>query len=241
MAPSARTLEDAYGPDVARMMAERAVAAAEVVVPMVLEHVRPRSVIDFGCGSAHWAAEFRRRGAEEVLGVDGPWVARDELAIAADELVVHDVTEPFEPPHEFDLAVCLEVAQHVPPEREDVFVDSLARCAPVVLFSAPVPDQPGVGATLNNRWPAHWAEAFSRRGMSWVDCLRLRVWAHPRVTWWYAQNMALVVRDDLLAGLPGLKATAEPLALIHPGMVRHLVAPRPPAGVRARLARRIAG
>jgi SAM-dependent methyltransferase len=242
MPASGDDLGVAYDAGLFGLMAERATAAAEAIVPLVLEHVQPGSVVDYGGGTGEWAAAFRRHGAGAVLVVDGPWVERERLAVGPGELVVHDVREPFAAGREFDLAVCLEVAGHVPPDREGVFADSLAALAPVLLFSAPVPHQPGVGGgALNNRWPAHWAGVFAERDMAWVDCLRLRVWDDPRVTWWYAQNIALVVREDRLAELPALAAarTAAPLALVHPGMLRH-VADRPAPGPRA-LARALAG
>jgi hypothetical protein len=49
----------------------RARMSAEVVVPMVMELVRPLSVTDLGCGLGTWLSVFREAGVEDVLGVDG--------------------------------------------------------------------------------------------------------------------------------------------------------------------------
>ena len=46
-------------------------SSAEVVAPMVVEWLRPKSVVDVGCGMGTWAGAFLRRGVEDVIGVDG--------------------------------------------------------------------------------------------------------------------------------------------------------------------------
>jgi hypothetical protein len=99
----------------------------------------------------------------------------------------------------------------------------------VLLFSAPIPHQTGIGeAPLNNRWPAHWAAGLRERGFVAIDCLRARLWEDRRVVWWYAQNMWLAVRESALTRVPTLRRIHEagppaPLPLVHPGMVEELV------------------
>jgi hypothetical protein len=61
----------------------------------------------------------------------------------------------------FDLAICLEVAEHLPPEAAEGFIDSLTRLAPVVLFSAAITFQVG-NQHLNGQWPDYWATLFRR-------------------------------------------------------------------------------
>src|SRR5205085_11975533 len=105
-----------------------------------------------------------------------------------------DLREPFELPRTFDLAVSLEVAEHLPASSASAFVESLTRLAPAVLFSAAVPHQGGWNH-LNEQWPQYWAEIFARHGFFPVDCLRERFWDRPNVRWWYAQNMVLYLAD----------------------------------------------
>ena len=222
-------MNDAYDDDVYELIADTARPAAEVIVPLVLEQVRPRSVIDYGCGTGDWLAVFVEHGVQEVLGVDGTWLDQRHLKIARQDFRVHDLREPFTPGRGFDLAICLEVAGHIPPAQEGVFLDSLAALAPVLLFSAPIPRQPGIGdQPLNNRWPSYWAKGLGERGFVAIDCLRARLWEDRRVLWWYAQNMWLAVLESALDELPQLRRTYEagpraPLPLVHPGMVEELL------------------
>jgi hypothetical protein len=84
--------------------------------------------------------------------VDGAYVQPALLAIPQEQFLAHDLTLPLHAGRTFDLALSLELAEHLPPECAGVLVDSLARLAPAVVFSAAVPFQGGVGH-VNERWP----------------------------------------------------------------------------------------
>jgi len=194
--------------------------SAGAVVPLVLGLVPARSVIDLGCGRGTWLAAFRAHGAGEVRGVDGDHVDRDRLEVPSECFQAHDLRRPFRAGRRFDLAVSLEVAEHLPAEAADDFVGSLTLLAPVVLFSAAAPYQGGEGH-VNERWPAYWAEWFAARGYVPVDCLRRRIWDNPDVDWWYAQNAFLYVEHGRLEADAALRREYEAagphdLPLVHP-------------------------
>jgi SAM-dependent methyltransferase len=199
---------------------ESARRSARVVVPLVLERVAARSVIDVGCGDGTWLSVFREHGIDDVYGVDGDYVARAQLEIPRERFHPHDLSRPLHLTRTFDLAVSLEVAEHLPADAADDFIASLARLAPIVLFSAAAPYQGGEHH-VNEQWPAYWAGRFVRHDFVPVDCLRQRIWAHPEVEWWYAQNTFLYVARKRLETDPILAreyTTAGPvaLALVHP-------------------------
>ena len=197
-------------------------SSAGVIVPLVVAWLNPRSVVDVGCGVGSWLAEFRRNGVEDVLGVDGPHVDRALLEIPADRFEARDLTKPVAIPRSFDLALCLEVAEHLPESSADALVGSLVALAPVILFSAAVPGQGGTGH-VNEAWPEAWARRFSARGYDWADPIRPRVWTSRDVEPWYAQNALLYCRRGLFSPAPWGAAGTEsgprpewPLPLVHP-------------------------
>jgi SAM-dependent methyltransferase len=205
-------------------------SSAEAVVPVLLEYVRPRSVVDIGCGTGEWLAAFGRHPGVEVLGVDGDYVRPEMLHIPADRFRVHDLCTPLRLDRTFDLAVSLEVAEHLPEACAAGFVSGLAALAPVVLFSAAIPLQGGTGH-VNERWPEYWAGLFQEQGFAVVDCLRDRIWDAAEVEVWYKQNMLLFVRQALLNKYPGLeeahRATkANRLSRIHPDAWLYRADPR---------------
>ena len=195
-------------------------SSARRVVPEILRLVPIKSVVDVGCGVGTWLRVFQDCGITDFLGVDGDYVDKSSLEVPSDRFTPYDLQKPFHLDRTFDLAVSLEVAEHIPPERADDFVDSLVRLAPVLMFSAAIPFQNG-NNHLNEQWPDYWAEHFRRRGYLPVDCIRRKVWSDPEVEPWYAQNTLVFVKEDFLASCPALvKARAETadgcLSIVHP-------------------------
>lgn len=201
--------------------------SADAVVPIVKALVEPRSVVDVGCGMGTWLAAWRSAGVDDVLGLDGDYVRREQLQIPAERFRAADLASPPALERRFDLATSLEVAEHLPPEASDAFVDALCRYAPAVLFGAAIPSQGGTHH-VNERWQSDWMARFAARGYVAIDALRHRVWTDSRVSWWYAQNTLLYVEPALLAARPALRALADR------GVVADLVHPH----LHARLARR---
>jgi SAM-dependent methyltransferase len=197
--------------------------AAAQIVPHVIELMRPhapRSVVDFGCGIGTWLSVFKEHGAEEIVGVDGDWVRRENSLIAGCEFIAADFTAPTQLGRAFDLVISMEVAEHIPAKHAESFVDTLTSHGGIVLFSAAIPFQGGV-SHVNEQWPAYWAALFAARGYLPADCLRGKFWNNPQVPWWYAQNCMFFVREEELSGYPLLQEARRhtsnpPQALIHP-------------------------
>src|SRR5690606_7975348 len=127
--------------------------------------------------------------------------------------------QPLDVKRRFDLAISLEVAEHLPAERAAGFVVELVALAPVVLFSAAIPGQGGVNH-INEQWPAYWASLFDRMGFAPIDIFRQAIWNDNRVAWWYKQNLVLYVDRSVLPRFPQLAARtitpSELLPLVHP-------------------------
>jgi SAM-dependent methyltransferase len=198
----------------------RASRSARRVVPILLDLVAPRSVLDVGCGTGAWLEVFREAGVSDVLGVDGPHVKPDLMRIPPALFLTQDLAAPLRVPRRFDLAISLEVAEHLPPEAAERFVRDLTARAPVVLFSAAVPRQGGT-RHINERWPEYWEALFRGQAYVVVDCLRPRIWNDEEVEFFYAQNALLFIEQGRLDRYPALKAEearrrGEPLSRIHP-------------------------
>ncbi len=209
-----------YSEEFFRALRDGAYRSAKAIVPLVMEFVHPKSVIDLGCGLGTWLTVFRENGVDDFLGVDGDYLRREWLEIPSGRFLPFDLSHPLAVGRRFDLAVCLEVAEHLSPESGMNLVESLARLAPVILFSAAVPGQGGT-EHLNEQWPDYWAEGFNRYGFVPVDAIRPIVWNADRVEFWYAQNTLLFVHRDQLAHLPVLTREAErtrlaQLSIAHP-------------------------
>jgi SAM-dependent methyltransferase len=180
--------------------------SAKAVVPLVMDAFSPRSVVDVGCGEGWWGKAFEAKGCE-VLGLDG----EGRPVIPSKQVDLAEPLPTFE--QDFDLAVCLEVAEHLPPERAESFIAELCSLSHTILFSAAVPGQGGTGH-LNEQWPPYWAELFMANGMYCSDELRWTIWYDERVCWWYRQNLMVASSRHALPHEP-------PRPVIHPGAWAH--------------------
>jgi hypothetical protein len=140
-------------------------------------------------------AEERAQDSRVVQGVDGPWLDRSRLVIEPELVRTADLEKPLVLNRRFDLAICLETAEHVSPEAADVLVESLVRHAPVVLFSAAIPFQRGPGH-VNEQWAYFWAKKFMKFRYGALDFLRCQFRFDEQILWWYRQNTILYVDFD---------------------------------------------
>ncbi|MHC4127672.1 MAG: class I SAM-dependent methyltransferase [Planctomycetota bacterium] len=200
-----------------------ALASARALVPHLLQLVRPRSVVDVGCGVGAWLSVFGEHGVSELLGVDGDHVPRDQLMIPPSSFLARDLSGALRLDRTFDLALSLEVAEHLPAGSAETFVDTLAGLAPVVVFSAAIPLQGGTGH-VNERWQTYWAGLFAARGFVAVDALRPGLWDDERIAWWYRQNTIVYVGQDRLDDEPALgearrRTSDRMLDVVHPALL----------------------
>lgn len=179
-------------------------SSARSIVRVVMPLIRPVSVVDVGCGTGIWLKAFQEAGVKNIFGIDGAWVKPDMLVIPRDRFEVRDLEKPFVIDFRSDLAVSLEVGEHLPHEAAIRLVDNLTSLAPVVLFSAAIPYQGG-SRHINEQWPEYWRKLFEARGYVPVDCVRRRVWDDPKVSFFYAQNVLVYVDRDKLSSYPALE------------------------------------
>ncbi len=157
----------------------------------------PASVVELGCATGLLLLNFKEKGVD-VQGYD---VGEAALKYAKDQSIVevHDCTQPIPFKKLYDLAICLEVAEHVPTHCSEGLVDNLARAtSKAVIFSAAPVGQGGVGHINEQPWP-FWMELWEARG--WREDVRLGkairlalmlLGAHS----WYVNNTHILLKDS---------------------------------------------
>jgi SAM-dependent methyltransferase len=201
--------------------------SARVILPIAFDLLAPSSVVDFGCGVGTWLSVARSLGATRVLGFDGDYVDRATLRIAPEEFRAADLESPVAVPG-FDLAMSLEVAEHLAEAAAPRLVDALAGSADVVLFSAAIPGQKG-RHHVNCQWQSWWARLFAERGFLAFDVFRTPSWRNAHVEPHYAQNAILYVHESRYRGSP-LEQRIQPvveagaLDVVHPALYTYYLA-----------------
>jgi hypothetical protein len=103
------------------------------------------------------------------------------------------IAEKFQ--HQFEVAVCLEVAEHLDPAVSDNLVRFLCTQAKVVVFSAAVPGQGG-DAHINCQPREAWHERFTQQGFNLVHHIRPRLVGHSALAPWYRFNILDYAIDE---------------------------------------------
>lgn len=165
--------------------------SAHKIIPSIMDIFHPHSVIDYGCGTGSWLLAFKQLGVEEVLGIDGDYVDQSMVPIP---FQAADLSLPFLPEHRYDLAISLEVAEHLPSQAADIFVETLCDSSDHIVFSAAIPGQGGVGH-YNEQWPSYWVPKFESRGYICSSNFRYDFWQDEDVENWYRQNILLFTKD----------------------------------------------
>ncbi len=193
--------------------------AANVIVPELIHKINPDSVIDVGCGTGTWLKIFENHGVNEILGIDGDYVDLSKLKIDVNFFQPYDLEKEFKLNKKFDLAISLEVAEHLSYESSDTFVNTLCNLSDTIVFSAAITNQGGQNH-INEQEPKFWIEKFQKRGFELFDVLRPLFWNNDAVDFWYRQNIFLFTKNDLLKSkLTGMESFSGN-HLVHPDCFR---------------------
>jgi len=190
--------------------------AANKILSVLLEQFPYiASAVDIGCGVGTFLSTLRDRGIEDILGLDGPWVDKSMLTIDSEQFISIDLQSPPNLLRKYDLAICLEVAEHLPSSSASDLVQYLCNVADIVLFSAAIPGQGGVNH-INEAWQSSWVEHFVRNGFTVCDSIRPAIWEDKDIYFWYRQNTFVFVKNLNLTS----SGYHYPIDLVHPDLYK---------------------
>lgn len=187
--------------------------SARRFIPLLLEHFTLHSVLDVGCGRGVWLNEWQQQGVTDICGIDGDYVDLNKLDIPKNRFKAANLAEPLHLGRKFDLVQSLEVAEHIPANHADTFVENLVAHGDLVLFSAAPPGQGGE-FHVNEQEYSYWRDKFARHHYYLIDFMRPLVIAQGDIEPWYRYNTLVFVNTQSLPSLPAhLRASmADPQA-----------------------------
>ena len=200
---------------------QKTVYSANKILPIVMD-VLPEihSVVDFGCGVGTWLSVLKEKNVNHIQGLDGFWVKQELLEIPKENFRQVNLEKKVKLSRRYDLAISLEVAEHLPIEAAGYFVESLVNASDFVLFSAAIPFQGGKGH-INEQWPDYWARLFKDKDYIPLDIIREKIWNDEAMPIWYRQNILLFLKQERMQGLKiserGRRSVSPPISMVHPG------------------------
>lgn len=180
---------------------ERYVRSAEIIVDVLHEALRPKRLVDLGAGCGVYSHLFAGKGVD-VVAIDGV-VPPPEHSFPV-QIQVRDLTSPFDNVWgAFDLALCLEVAEHIPEPLSGAFLDNILRFSDRLVLSAAQPNQGG-HHHVNERPKRYWVERLAEKGFAYDRretgrLLQALTAARPPYMW-MAEQVSVYRRSTAPAG-----------------------------------------
>jgi SAM-dependent methyltransferase len=167
--------------------------SARVLLGLLAARFKPASVVDVGCGRGSWLGVWGELGVPRLVGIDGPWNRQASMPHPDIEFRSANLEQPLSLDERFDVAMSIEVVEHLSPSAGEAVVESLTQLSNVVVFSAAFSGQGGVDH-VHERYHSYWGALFRERGYLAYDAFRPQVWADERVMPWHRANVFLYLR-----------------------------------------------
>ncbi len=173
--------------------AERRIESAYRCLKHLRGVVPMETVVDFGCGIGAWMHAAHKMGAKVVKGIEGEWITQAEVLVPREAIEVHDLeTDIPDLNKAFDLAMTIEVAEHLKAAAAPSFIKALTQASNYVLFSAAIPGQTGVGH-VNEQPLGYWVEKFWTLKYVPLEPIRPFISEDRHIYGWLRQNLVMFV------------------------------------------------
>lgn len=170
------------------------------IAEMFVKYYHIKSVADFGCGVGSFLEGCLKGGAHKIRGYE---LNRDNAepyipAYIKQYIEKADITSEINV-NGFDCSWSVEVAEHIPEELSNKFIDNLCRASNrMIFFTAARPGQPGTGH-INCQPKQYWIGKISKYGFEydqtasqwWSDIWKNKTDAES----WVIKNFMLFKKD----------------------------------------------
>ena len=166
--------------------------ACAYVAEVIFERFGPKTAIDWGCGAGLHVAALRALGVD-AIGVDGVVLEPDQRAPDVD-IREADLRYPVPAgiaPSSYDLALCVDVLEHLEDRDSAAALDNICRGAGLVILSCAPPGQGGhhhVNERPRRYWVARMAEigwTYDRRATGAMERHFLGNRSRVPLSWMY--------------------------------------------------------
>jgi len=134
---------------------------------ILVDNFKINSAIDFGCGLGFYLEGIQQAGCKNIIGLEYMYdhailyLSENMKPYVFKQNIMDKVNYG-----KFDLSISIEVAEHLLPEKSDVFIDNLVNASnKYIFFTAAIPQQGGTGH-INERPTEFWIEKLKIKGFS---------------------------------------------------------------------------
>lgn len=159
-----------------------------------------QTVVEYGSGSSWFLKYLQDYGVTDICGIEPNREAAQITHENVKPYIVHrSLARNIDLSRRFDLALCIEVAEHINPKFANLVIKNITRHSDLVIFSAATPGQGGVGH-INEQPFEYWEEKFMDNGFECdnKETAKFRLFLNAkisksghRIKKWYVHNIAV--------------------------------------------------
>lgn len=131
------------------------------ILDVIIQERHPLSVLDVGSGTGVSLKYMLDKGIE-ATGLENSAKAIKK-SIVKDHIIRHNLNKEINLNKKFDLTWCFEVIEHIHPDFENTFLNTLVNHSDYIILSAARPGQGGHGH-FNEKEPSYWIDKFAQLG-----------------------------------------------------------------------------
>ncbi len=176
---------------------------AEWFISLLQDIFEFQSLIDLGCATGHYLFYALKEGVSDVLGVEGSPAAFSNLLVDKKYIIQHDLRKPLNLNRKYDIALSIEVAEHIDKKYSDVYLKSMCDCSDLIIFTAATPNQGGK-CHVNEQPHKWWIEKFKKHSFRFdkkmTDLLRRKIKENAEagkfIVFWLEPNIMVFCRES---------------------------------------------
>ena len=119
----------------------------------------PGSITDYGCANGLYLEPFYNAGCV-VQGYEVSTDALEDAVVPVEYISIIDQSEILNP-QKTDLALCIEVMEHIPEESAEFAISNLTKMSDTIIFTAAIPGQGGKGH-INCQPKEYWVDMMAK-------------------------------------------------------------------------------
>lgn len=225
MAAKMRINKQLYDRDFYTLRDQRTRHAAEVIFDILMMYnVKVDSIADLGGGVGTFLSVAKQKynlDDRNIFLLEREYV-KDYIVVEPVSYIPTDLENKITLNRKVDVAMSLEVAEHLTPTRAESYIDDLCGLSDCIIFSAAAYRQGGTNH-INEQRLSYWIEKFDTRGYMPVDIFRPRIQYDGKIAFWYRQNVILYLRKgtDIANSIINTSEWLPPLDMISYDMAKH--------------------
>ena len=177
-----------------------AVRSAVKMSESIIKDLNPNTVVDVGCGTGALLHALKKGGCK-VFGLEYSDAGLEYCRRRELDVLKFDIqNDSFNSDQRFDVAVSVEVAEHLPAVVADHYVSLLTSLSNLIVFTAAHLGQGGTDH-VNEQPPSYWKAKFHDFGFEFDERLSLgwqETWkASGTVMGWYYENLMVFRKKEV--------------------------------------------